>query len=92
MKLATAGISAVLASILAAPVLLAQTPNAAATELDAKQIIAKLESAGYTSISDVEKDDGVWEVDAVNSAGKRVEVDVDPVSGNVLREQPDDND
>jgi uncharacterized membrane protein YkoI len=92
MKLAIAGISATVAAVLAAPVLFAQTPNATATELDAKQIIAKLESAGYSSISDVEKDDGVWEVDAVNSAGKRVEVDVDPVSGDVLQEHPDDND
>jgi hypothetical protein len=76
-----------LAAVLTAPFVLAQTaPN----ELNAKDIIAKLESAGYTQIHDVEKDDGIWEVEATNSAGKRVELDVDPVSGNVVREDPDD--
>jgi uncharacterized membrane protein YkoI len=69
---------------------LAQAQNATNAELDVKQIIAKLEAAGYTRIHDVEKDDGVWEVEATNSAGQRVELDVDPVSGTVLREELDD--
>jgi hypothetical protein len=68
---------------------LAQT---AAAELTAKDVIAKLESAGYTAITDVEKDDGVWEVDATSPAGEPVELDIDPASGKVLREQPDDRD
>ena len=80
---------AVLGLAVSAPALVhAQTATNA--ELDAKQIIAKLEAAGYTRIHDVEKDDGIWEVEATNSAGQRVELDVDPVSGNVLREEPDD--
>jgi hypothetical protein len=91
MKLAIAGFAVTVAAVLAAPALFAQSPSNSA-ELDAKGIIAKLESAGYSSISDIEQDDGVWEADAVNSADKRVEVDVDPVSGTVLREHPDDND
>ncbi|NLG77401.1 MAG: PepSY domain-containing protein [Xanthomonadaceae bacterium] len=73
-----------------APALYAQAQNAASAELDAKQIIAKLESAGYTRIEDVEKDDGVWEVEATNSAGQRVELKVDPVTGAVLYEERDD--
>ncbi len=73
-----------------APVLYAQAPNASANELDAKQIIAKLESAGYTHIEEIEKDDGMWEVEATNSAGQRVELKVDPVSGTVVREERDD--
>ena len=92
MKKAIAGSVVALVAVFGAHTLLAQTQPAAQPQLDAKQIIAKLESAGYTSITDVEKDDGMWEVDAVNSAGQRVELDVDPVSGNVVREQPDDND
>lgn len=91
MKKRLVGI-AVLALGVGAPLVHAQDQNAASPQLDAKQIIAKLESAGYTRIEDVEKDDGVWEVDATNSAGQRVELDVDPATGNVLREAPDDND
>lgn len=91
MKKLLSGI-ALLGLFASAPMLIAQAQNAPATELDAKQIIAKLESAGYTKIHDVEKDDGVWEVEATNSAGQRVELEVDPVSGNVVREQPDDRD
>ena len=81
---------AVLGLAVSAPALMVQAQNATSAELDAKQIIAKLEAAGYTRIHDVEKDDGIWEVEATNSAGQRVELDVDPVSGNVLREEPDD--
>lgn len=72
-----------------APALIVQAQEAARAELDVKQIIAKLESAGYTRIEDIERDDGVWEVEATNSAGQRVELDVDPVSGAVLREERD---
>jgi hypothetical protein len=92
MKKAIASSVVALVAAFGAHTLLAQTQPAAQQELDAKQIITKLESAGYTQIHDVEKDDGMWEVDAVNSAGQRVELDVDPVSGNVVRERPDDND
>jgi Peptidase propeptide and YPEB domain. len=73
-----------------APVWVAQAQEAPAQQLNIKQIIAKLESAGYTNIHDVEKDDGVWEVDAKNSAGQRVELIVDPVTGEVLHEERDD--
>ncbi len=89
MKKLLPGILAV-AVAASAPIWVAQAQNATAAQLDAKQVIAKLESAGYTNIEDVERDDGVWEVEATNSAGQRVELDVDPVSGNVLREKMDD--
>lgn len=91
MKKAIASTVVALFAAFGAHALLAQT-QATGQELSAKQIIEKLESAGYTQIHDVEKDDGVWEVDAVNSAGERVELDVDPVSGKIIRERPDDND
>jgi|ADGO01.1.fsa_nt_gi hypothetical protein len=67
------------------PVVWSQTQSA--QELDIKEIIAKLESAGYTKIRDIERDDGLWEVEATNSAGRRVELHIDPVSGKVLYEE-----
>lgn len=91
MKKAIASMIVAVFAAFGAHTLLAQT-QATGQELSAKQIIEKLESAGYTQIHDIEKDDGMWEVDAVNSAGQRVELDVDPVSGNVVRERPDDDD
>lgn len=85
--MATFGAQALLAQGVAQGV----TQNAA-QQLTASQIISKLEGAGYTQITDVEKDDGVWEVDAISPKGERVEIDLDPVSGNILRERPNDDD
>jgi hypothetical protein len=69
----------------------AQTPApaTAAPELSLSQVLAKLEALGYTAIGDAERDDGVWEVEATSASGVRVELDVDPVTGQVLREKPD---
>lgn len=76
-----------LAAFLSAPFALAQT----STGLDENAIIRSLESAGYTDVRDLEKDDGIWEAEATNAAGEKVELDIDPTSGNVLREEPDND-
>lgn len=47
----------------------------AATQADVR---AALEAGGYTSINDVEFDDGIWKADARSADGNRVEVSVDP--------------
>jgi hypothetical protein len=77
-----------LAAMFSAPFVFAQT----STGLDENAIIRNLESAGYTNVRDLEKDDGIWEAEATNSAGEEVELDIDPTSGNVLREEPDNDD
>lgn len=65
--------------------------DAGATPLTAAEIRAALTQQGYTRIHDLEyDDDGYWEADAVNSRGERVELRVDPYSGEVLREKLDD--
>jgi hypothetical protein len=64
----------------------------APTEISIKEVIAKLEALGYKNIHDVEKDDGVWEVDATTADGRRVELDIDPRDGSIIRERPDDDD
>ncbi|RMX01787.1 PepSY domain-containing protein [Allofranklinella schreckenbergeri] len=76
----------------AQPTPLAQQPaRAAAPSLTAEQVRARLEKAGYTGIHDVDyDDDGYWEADAVNRAGQRVDLRIDPHSGAVLRERRDD--
>lgn len=51
------------------------------------EILAKLEAVGYTQIIDAEFEDGVWEVVTVVD-GEEHELHVDPMTGEVLPEQP----
>jgi uncharacterized membrane protein YkoI len=67
----------------------AGSPGAGGT-LSAAEITQVLTQAGYSRIHDLEFDDGVWEADAVNAAGQRVDLRVDPGTGAVLREKLDD--
>lgn len=71
----------------------AQQTAAPAAELTVAQIVQKLEGLGYTAIEDIEKDDddGVWEVEATAPSGKRVDLDIDPVDGRIIREKPDND-
>jgi hypothetical protein len=69
---------------------IAQT--AATTWLDPNEVIRNLESAGYTDVHDLERDDGIYEAEATNASGQRVDLDIDPATGNVLREEPDNDD
>ena len=63
------------------------TPQSA---LSAAQIIQSAESAGYRNLHDLDFDDGVWEADAINAQGQRVEIKIDPFTGSILREKLDD--
>lgn len=58
-------------------------------KLDAQAISKKLKAAGYTNVRDIDLDDGVWEVDARNKAGVKVDLAVDPDDGSVLSERED---
>ncbi len=60
--------------------------------MDPNEVIRTLESAGYTDVHDLEKDDGIYEAEATNASGQRVDLDIDPATGNVMREEPDDDD
>lgn len=64
------------------------TRTAAAVTAD--QIRQKLEGMGYTQITEIERDDGIWEVEATSPNGTRVDLDVDD-SGKVLHEERDDD-
>ena len=65
------------------------TPPVGAGVMTADTIRAALTSRGYTRIRDVEFDDGYWEAEATNSAGVRVDLVIDPVTGVVVRETRD---
>lgn len=54
------------------------------------EIVAKIEGQGY-KVHEVEIDDGAYEVKAVDANGMRVEVDLDPSTGEPLRDWRQDN-
>lgn len=60
--------------------------------MDVPGIIALLERAGYTRVSEVDREGALWEIEAVDRDGKRVELLVNGHDGRVLhseREFPD---
>jgi hypothetical protein len=69
----------------------AQSQEAPRTELTATQIIQKLEALGYTNITEVERDDHEWDVEATSPNGTRVELELDLKDGRILREERDDD-
>lgn len=76
--------------MLATPAL-ADKPGADWMTID--QIAAKLKTAGYTNISEIEADDGAWEAVA-DKDGKTVKLKLDSKTGEVLKTKPkkDDDD
>jgi hypothetical protein len=52
------------------------------------EVIAKLEALGYTGIVETEFEDGVWEVEYVVDGEER-ELHVDPMTGEILPEDPE---
>lgn len=48
-----------------------------------REVRDALTNAGYTDIDDLDRDDGLWEADARNADGRRIDVRVDPRTGTV---------
>jgi hypothetical protein len=46
-------------------------------------IVKTLEDKGYRIISEIEFEDGRWEVEAHQAGGKEIELHVDPLSGQI---------
>ena len=51
---------------------------------DASQVIAALQAAGYSTVRDVELDDGLWEAEVRAADGMWHDVHVDRASGSVI--------
>jgi hypothetical protein len=47
-------------------------------------IYEKVADAGYTAITEIEREDNGYDVEATNPGGERVDLRVDPVTGEVL--------
>ena len=66
-------------------------PAASATTLPSpatltlRQVLDKLEAAGYRHFQKIEQERTYFEVEATNAQGQRVELDVDAVTGEILK-------
>lgn len=63
--------------------------NAGATSLGEADIRAQLTAGGYTRIDDVKFDDGIWQAEADNAQGQRMDLKIDPQDGRVISETRD---
>ena len=72
---------------MAATMLVAALPAMAQDALTAAEVRAKLEAQGYTNVNDVEFEDGVWTADARSADGNRVDVSIDPKTGEVYPDE-----
>ena len=81
----TGGILAAGATL--APTFAQNAPAAAATQsnwMSLKELQSKLEVAGYRDFEKIERERTRYEVKAIDPHGQRVELDVDPVTGDIL--------
>jgi hypothetical protein len=58
--------------------------------LTIQQIIEKVSAQGY-DIRSIEMERRGYEVEAIDKSGRRVEADVDPLTGEILRKKWDDD-
>ncbi|WP_303746875.1 PepSY domain-containing protein [Stenotrophomonas pigmentata] len=62
-------------------------PDKAVSQLGEADIRAQLSSAGYTGVSDVKLDDGMWKAKGRTAGGEKVEVRLDPATGAVVAQE-----
>ncbi len=73
------------ATITPAAATTAAATTAQSNWMSLKDVQTKLEAAGYTDFREIERDKDKYEVKATDPQGQRVELDVDPVTGEVLK-------
>jgi len=61
------------------------TTTQQANWLTMQQVQTKLEAAGYRDFQKIEREDNKYEVKAIDPQGQRVELDLDPVTGDILK-------
>ncbi|MGN6151884.1 MAG: PepSY domain-containing protein [Lysobacteraceae bacterium] len=82
----TSGLRAVLlSSLMAATMRFAVV--AADGALTGAQVKASLEAHGYTHVNDVKFRDGIWKADARSADGNRVDVRIDPKTGEIFPDE-----
>lgn len=59
--------------------------------LPLSEIVASVEIADHTTITEVEFEDGVWKVEFV-AGGNEYQLEIDPMTGEALSDEPEMND
>lgn len=62
--------------------------NASGQQMSVQDITAKVSGMGYT-VREVERDDGCYEVKATDKSGARVELKLNPVTGEIVESEKD---
>ena len=78
---------AALAALSGAVFAQAPPPTAGKDALKEPQVRALLTEKGYTHIDDLDFEDGMWETDATSANGDRVDVRINPATGEVMAEK-----
>lgn len=74
-------------SLLAAPAVAADSRFERADDsrwMPIRQLLDRVESAGFRDVTEIERDDGVYEVKATGAAGQRMKLYLDPRTGEIL--------
>ncbi|MDI9237730.1 PepSY domain-containing protein [Lysobacter sp. LF1] len=64
-------------------------PDEQIANLSEADVRARLSAAGYTNVHDVDFEDGIWNAEADDPAGKDVELKLDPATGKVIGKEKD---
>lgn len=64
-------------------------PDQLVANLTEADVRAKLATAGYINVHDVDYEDGIWNAEADDPAGRDVELKIDPVTGAVMGKEKD---
>ena len=64
--------------------------SASGAALPMDQIVVKLREQGYGEIQEIEREHGHYEVKALGQDGRKVELYVDPKTGEIQRQEADD--
>lgn len=64
-------------------------PDEQVARLSERDVRAALATAGYTNVHDVDYEDGIWNAEADDPAGRDVELKIDPNSGRVIGTEKD---
>ena len=64
-------------------------PDEQVANLSEADVRARLAVAGYTNVHDVDYEDGIWNAEADDPAGRDVELKIDPRTGKVIGKEKD---
>lgn len=60
--------------------------------IELPQVLASIERAGYTQVHDVDRDGALWDADAYDAQGQRVELRISGYDGRILTVRADNDD